>query len=244
MAVLSDVYLHAGHMHETDLHREKGILTQSVNACLLQALRCPRQLEGMDRASPMVALDTLCQLLHSPLLTHPAQHGLQLILMEGLQRLNGEHIIEALPACTAHSSAQHADYCTWSKMPGVIGALQSSRLAEQRHGWQIHDTAMIAERLAAGSMGRRSISAAPESLHLGCDTLVQGRIDNCINVVAHIVAIHNELRAALHQLILWIPYRTAGCLVRMGLATGWSIPPYTLPTHLRILLGWTAAVGR
>ena len=98
MAVLSDVYLHAGHMHETDLHREKGILTQSVNACLLQALRCPRQLEGMDRASPMVALDTLCQLLHSPLLTHPAQHGLQLILMEGLQRLNGEHIIEALPA--------------------------------------------------------------------------------------------------------------------------------------------------
>ena len=52
MAVLSDVYLHASHMHQTDLHHEKGILTQSLNACLLQALHCPRQLQGMAGWSP------------------------------------------------------------------------------------------------------------------------------------------------------------------------------------------------
>ena len=45
MAVLSDVYLHPGHMHEFDLHREKGILTQLVGACLSQALHCSWQLE-------------------------------------------------------------------------------------------------------------------------------------------------------------------------------------------------------
>ena len=190
----------------------------------------------------MVALDALGQLLHSPLLAHSAQHGLQLILVEGLQRLNREHIIEALPACTAQFSAQPATVAHRARCPPVMGAQRLSRLAEGCHGWQIHGTATNAERLAADSMGRRSISGAPESLHLGCDTLVQSRINHRINVLAHIVAVHNEVGAALHQLILWIPYRVAG-LVRRVLATGWSIPPYTLPTHLCILLGWTAAVG-
>ena len=47
MAVLSDVYLHAVHMHETSLHREKGIPTQCVDACLSLTLHCSWQLEGM-----------------------------------------------------------------------------------------------------------------------------------------------------------------------------------------------------
>ena len=49
----------------------------------------------------MVTLDALCQLSNSPLLTHTTQHSLQLILMEGLQRLHWEDIVEALPALTA-----------------------------------------------------------------------------------------------------------------------------------------------
>ena len=62
----------------------------------------------------------------------------------------------------------------------------------------MHDTATDAERLTADFMGCRSISGTPESLHLGCNALVQGRIDHRVYVLAHIMAVHNELRAALH----------------------------------------------
>ena len=75
----------------------------------------------------------------------------------------------------------------------------------------------------ANSMGRRSMSGTPERLHLGCNPLMQCGIDNCVYVLANIMTVHNEFRAAHHQFILWIPYRKAG-LVRRELTTGWSIP--------------------
>ena len=56
--------------------------------------------------SPMVALNALCQLLHCPLLTDSAKHGLQLVLMEGVQRLHREDIIEPLPAFHEAGSVQ------------------------------------------------------------------------------------------------------------------------------------------
>ena len=99
-----------------------------------------------------------------------------------------------------------------------MGAWRSSQLAGQYHGWQIRGTATNAERVVVDSMGHRGISGAPESLHLGCNALMQSRIDHRVYVLAHIVAVHNKLRAALHQLILRIPYRVAG-LVRRVLAT-------------------------
>ena len=51
-------------------------------------------------SAPMVKLNDVSQQVHGPVLARAAQHGLQLLFVEALERLQGEDIVEALPAAT------------------------------------------------------------------------------------------------------------------------------------------------
>lgn len=55
------------------------------------------------RVAPVVAFDALRQLVDGPLLAHAAQHGLQLILVEALQRRQRKHLRKPLPAASTRT---------------------------------------------------------------------------------------------------------------------------------------------
>ena len=63
------------------------------------------------------------------------------------------------------------------------------------------------------------LQSLPETLHLCGNPLVHGGIDDRIDVLAHIVAVHNDVRASFHQLILGVPY-TLPSTVRAQLLSG------------------------
>ena len=69
------------------------------------------------------------------------------------------------------------------------------------------------------------MSSAPESLHLRCNSLMQSRVDHRVYVLADIVAVHDELRAALHQLILGIAYR-----IQTLSEEDWQLVSHSIPT--------------
>ncbi len=45
----------------------------------------------------MVEFQGICEQVHSPLLPLPAQHGLQLLLIEAAQGVQRQHLLEASP---------------------------------------------------------------------------------------------------------------------------------------------------
>ena len=53
----------------------------------------------MDASNiPMVEFERVCEHLHGPLLPLAAQHGLQLVLMEALERVQRKGLAKAVPA--------------------------------------------------------------------------------------------------------------------------------------------------
>ena len=59
---------------------------------------CHERAGSRKGSAPVVKLDDVGQLVHRPVLAGAAQHGLQLVLIEALERLKGKNIVEALPA--------------------------------------------------------------------------------------------------------------------------------------------------
>ena len=46
----------------------------------------------------MVKFEGIGQQIHGPLLALPTQHGLQLLLIEAAQRIQGQHLLKPRPA--------------------------------------------------------------------------------------------------------------------------------------------------
>ena len=80
-----------------------GASDKAQEASLVSSIQLSQDLQEVSDGCAaggvaMVKLDGVGQSLHSPLLTSAAHHGLNLVLKEALEGVQGENLVEASPA--------------------------------------------------------------------------------------------------------------------------------------------------